>query len=160
MFDSAKPFLDDVKAAEAIRKRLSPQTKTYLKELGNIAPGDNMPAPGCAALPDLWWSAAAAYWAYLYSELAMLQIDVASMSQLVGGMPRQCVTPNGAACISHHERDCRCSGSNYPSVTMLSWKTGQPTARWFVLKMLVDAFGALFILFVEPVLTYCPSPLS
>lgn len=141
MFGLADGFLDTVKQAERIRKRLSPQTKTYLKELGNIAPGDNNPAPECAPLPDLWWSATAAYWAYLYSKLTMLQIDVTSMSQLVGGMPRACVTPNGTACSSHHERDCRCSGSNYPSVTMLSWKTGQPTARWFVLKMLVDAFG-------------------
>eukprot|EP01043_Picozoa_sp_COSAG02_P010776 COSAG02_NODE_386_length_23297_cov_32.396457_8_plen_372_part_00 len=141
MFGLADNFLDTVKQAEDIRKRLSPQTKTYLKELGNIAPGDNQPAPECAPLPDLWWSATAAYWAYLYSKLTMLQIDVASMSQLVGGMPRECITLNGTVCSSHHERDCRCSGSNFPSVTMLSWKTGQPTARWFVLKMLVDAFG-------------------
>lgn len=181
--------------AQVIRKKLSPQTKTFLKELGNIAPGDNQPAPECAPLPDLYWSATAAYWAYvdpadhlitlcstlfhfalisshyirtfcslvchlfssdfilllqkstvmfspdftpstqtptryLYSRLTMLQIDVTSMSQLVGGMPTKCVTPSGEACANHDGLKCRCSGPNYPSVTMLSWVTGQPTARW------------------------------
>jgi len=142
MFGDADHWIEMyVKPAEVIRKRLSPSTKTYLKELGIIAPGDNNPAPGCAPLPDLYWSATAAYWAYLFSELAMLEIDVVSMSQLVGGMPRNCVTLNGTACTSHKGRACRCSGDNYPSVTMLDWKTGAPTARWFVLKMLVDALG-------------------
>lgn len=122
MFAQGDAFVEIVKGEEAVRKRLSPQTKTYLKELGVILHGDPF---STEPIPDMFWSASAAYWAYLYSNLALLQIDVAGMSQLVGG-------PNSPS-VGH--------GPNYPSVTMLDWKTGNPTARWFVLKMLVRAFG-------------------
>ena len=143
MFSDADEFITKVKAIEAVRKRLSPQTKTFLKELGSIAAG----AGGINAaldptpLPDVYFSAAAAYWAYLYSQLALLEIDVASMSQLVGGAPT-CAYPSGKKCAAVGGfGGCVCSGPNYPSVTMIDAVTGKPTARWFVLKMLVRAFG-------------------
>jgi len=122
LFAQGDAFIETVRGAEAVRKKLSPQTKTYLKELGVILHGD---PEGAVPIPDLFWTASAAYWAYLYSRLATLQIDVAGMSQLVGG-------PNSPKVGE---------GANYPSVTMLDWETGKPTARWYVLKMLVDAFG-------------------
>ena len=79
-------------------------------------------------IPDLFWSASAAYWVYLYSQLALLKIDVASMSQLVGGFHDQ-----GKDGLGH--------GANYASVTMLDWITGRPNARYHALRMLVRAFG-------------------
>ena len=39
MFSDADEFITKVKKIEAVRKRLSPQTKTFLKELGSIAAG-------------------------------------------------------------------------------------------------------------------------
>jgi len=66
------------------------------------------------------------------------------MSQLVGGMPFKCVHPNGTTCNTNagpptpiaHADTCTCSGSNYPSVTMLDWRDGKPTAAYWVLKLL------------------------
>jgi hypothetical protein len=52
----------------------------------------------------------------LYVQLAHLGIDVLGESQLVG-FPGQ-----------------------FPSVTMLDWNTGQPNARYWVLKLLRDNF--------------------
>ncbi len=141
MFPQADAFVELVGRIEVVRRRLSPKTKTFLKELGIIAHGDNKLDP--PPLPDVFWSASGAYWAYLYAKLAKLQIDVASMSQLIGGNPRICTFPsNGTRCGGQGVQGCVCAGSNFPSVTMLDWQTGKPTARWFVLKMLVDAFGS------------------
>ena len=122
LFAQGDAFIQTVEAAEQVRLTLSPRTKTYLKELGVILHGD---PTGAVPIPDLFWSASAAYWAYLYSRLAKLKIDVVGMSQLVGG-------PNSPT--ADH-------GPNFPSVTMLDWRTGRPTARWYALKMLVRAFG-------------------
>ena len=44
---------------------------------------NNLAGPDCEPLPDLWWSATAAYWAYLYSKLAMLQIGAGSLLLLL-----------------------------------------------------------------------------
>eukprot|EP01043_Picozoa_sp_COSAG02_P046987 COSAG02_NODE_4455_length_5341_cov_2.211560_1_plen_494_part_00 len=126
IFAQADGFIERVRAVEAVRRRLSPSTKTYLKELGVIAPGDPF---SMTPLPDLFWSASAAYWVYLYSQLALLKIDVASMSQLVGGLHDQ-----GKDGLGH--------GANYASVTMLDWVTGKPNARYYALRMLVHAFGS------------------
>ncbi len=54
--------------------------------------------------------------AYLYVELARLQIDIVGESQLVG-FPSQ-----------------------YPSVSMMDWSTNQPDARYWVLKLIKDNF--------------------
>jgi hypothetical protein len=111
-----------------------------VQELGTIMPGDN--SVGQQPLPDVYWSAAAAYWAYLYGHLAVIGIDVASMSQLAGGV-EACA---GANCTQGlgppYAPGCVCRGSNFASVTMLRWdQGGRPTARFWVLKLLIDAFG-------------------
>ena len=56
-------------------------------------------------------------YAYLYVELAKRGVEVAGESQLVG-YPTQ-----------------------FPSVSMVDWDTGQPNARFWVLKLLRDNFG-------------------
>ena len=60
---------------------------------------------------------AGAQYAYVYAELAKMGIEHAGESQLVG-YPTQ-----------------------FPSVTMVDWETGQPNARYWVLKLLHDNFG-------------------
>ena len=50
MFGDGDSFILEVQKIEAIRKQLSPDTKTWLKELGVIAPGDN--TLNSAPLPD------------------------------------------------------------------------------------------------------------
>ncbi len=114
-FDQADRFLNTVRFIEAIRQRLSPQTQTDANELGSILADDNRSGP--IVIPDSYWNLSGALYAYVYAELAKLGIEYAGESQLVG-YPTQ-----------------------FPSVTMVNWETGQPNARYWVLKLLHDNFG-------------------
>ncbi len=114
-FDQADGFLNTVRYAEAIRMRLSPETETDLDELGAILPTDNQPGDD-APPPQAYWNACGSLYAYLYIELARLQIDIAGMSQLVG-YPTQ-----------------------FPSVSMMDWTQNKPNPRYWVLKLIKDAF--------------------
>jgi hypothetical protein len=116
-FDQADGFINKVRYIDSIRKRLSPQTKTDLDELGVILPtdnsaGDNVP-PQAA-----YWNLAGSLYAYLYIEFSRLQIDIVGESQLVG-YPTQ-----------------------YPSVSMMDWTRNLPNARFWVLKLIKDSFHA------------------
>eukprot|EP01087_Luapelamoeba_hula_P011456 TRINITY_DN3114_c0_g1_i1.p1 TRINITY_DN3114_c0_g1~~TRINITY_DN3114_c0_g1_i1.p1 ORF type:complete len:594 (-),score=87.16 TRINITY_DN3114_c0_g1_i1:102-1883(-) len=114
-FPQADGFLLEVKYREQIRKVLSPNTKTDLDELGVILPNDNDPNP--APIPDIYWNAAGSMYAYLVFNLALQGIDRVGESQLVG-YPTQ-----------------------YPSVSLIDWKTGKPNARYWVLSLLHRYFG-------------------
>ncbi|MGA2538699.1 MAG: glycosyl hydrolase family 39 [Terracidiphilus sp.] len=114
-FDQADGFLNTVRYVEAIRKRLSPETRTDLDELGVILPTDNTPADKTPP-PAAYWNLAGSLYAYLYMELAELQIDVVGESQLIG-YPTQ-----------------------FPSVSMMNWENNKPNARFWVLKLIKDNF--------------------
>jgi hypothetical protein len=115
-FDQAERFLTTVRYIEAIRKRLSPGTRTDCDELGVILPTDNTPNDATIAIPPRYWNAAGALYAYLYVALAQQGIEVAGESQLVG------------------------YPSQYPSVSMMDWKTAKPNARYWVLRLIHDHF--------------------
>lgn len=119
-WDQAERFLAVVDYIQAIRSRLSPETQTDTDELGSIS-GDDLeqgkPGHVTKPIPDSYWTLCGALYAYLYSELAKRGVEVAGESQLVG-YPTQ-----------------------YPSVSMVDWNTGQPNARFWVLKLLHDNFG-------------------
>jgi Glycosyl hydrolases family 39 len=120
-FDQADGFLKTVRYIEAIRKRLSPETKTTIDELGVISADDiAQDQPGHVAKPieNSYWNLAGAMYAYLFGEMTKIGIDVAGESQLVG-FPTQ-----------------------FPSVSMVDWNNGKPNARFWVLKLLHDNFGA------------------
>ena len=76
--------------------------------------------PGHVAKPieNSYWNLAGAMYAYIFGELTKIGIDVAGESQLVG-FPTQ-----------------------FPSVSMVDWNNGKPNARYWVLKLLHDNFGA------------------
>jgi len=115
VFDQAAGFLNSVRYLEAIRQRLSPKTQTDLDELGCIPAGDNdLPRK---PIPDSYWNLCGAVYGYLYGELARFGIDVAGESQMVG------------------------YPSQFPGVSVVDWNTGQPNARYWVLKLLHDNFG-------------------
>lgn len=119
-FDQADGFLNTVRYVESIRKRLSPETRTTLDELGVILASDSgqdRPDHVNPPLPPEYWNLAGGMYAYLYVQLARLGIDVAGESQLVG-YPTQ-----------------------YPSVSMMNWTNARPNARFWVLKLLKDNFG-------------------
>lgn len=120
-FNQAEGFLTTVRYIEAIRKRLSPETKTTIDELGVISADDLAQGePGRVAKPieNSYWNLAGAMYAYLFGEMTKIGIDVAGESQLVG-FPTQ-----------------------FPSVSMVDWNNGKPNARFWVLKLLHDNFGA------------------
>jgi len=120
-FDQADGFLKSVRYVDSIRKRLSPETKTTIDELGVISADDSAQGePGHVAKPieNSYWNLAGALYAYLFGELAKIGVDVAGESQLVG-FPTQ-----------------------YPSVSMVDWNNGKPNARFWVLQLLHDNFAA------------------
>ena len=114
-FDQADRFLNSVRFIESIRQRLSPQTQTDANELGSISADDNRSGP--IVIPNSYWNLSGTLYAYVYAEVAKLGIEYAGESQLVG-YPTQ-----------------------FPSVTMIDWKTGEPNARYWVLKLLHDNLG-------------------
>ena len=116
-FDQEAGFLNTVRYIESIRKRLSPETRTDLDELGVILPTDNTPGDKVAP-PAEYWNLAGALYADLFIELSRMQIDVIGESQLVG-YPTQ-----------------------FPSVSMMDWVTNQPNARYWALKLIKDNFHA------------------
>jgi hypothetical protein len=114
-FDQAGGFISRVRYIEAIRKRLSPATKTDLDELGVILPTDNK-AGDDVPPPAAYWNLAGSLYAYLYIEMSKLGIDVVGESQMVG-VPTQ-----------------------FPSVSMMDWTRNLPNARFWVLKLIKDSF--------------------
>lgn len=114
-FDQADRFITTVRYIEAIRKRLSPSTRTTVNEIGAISADDlKQGERGHVMKPILesYWHLAGANYAYVFGNLASLGIGVAGESQLVG-YPTQ-----------------------FPSVSLLDWNTGRPNARFRVLELL------------------------
>src|SRR5215467_7973636 len=120
VFAQADGFLNTVRYIESIRKRLSPNTGTMINEIGIISADDGLqeePGHVTKPIPPAYWNLAGAEYAYLFGNLTEIGIDVAGQSQLVG-YPTQ-----------------------YPSVSMVSWKDGTPNARVRVLRLLRENFG-------------------
>jgi hypothetical protein len=120
-FDQADRVIASIHFIEAMRKRLSPETRTTIDEIGSILPTDwhpDTPYDPDPPIPPIYWNASGALFAYFYIETAKLDIDVVGESQLVG-FPSQ-----------------------FPSVTMVDWTTGKTNARFEVLRLLHDHTGA------------------
>lgn len=115
LFQQADEYLATVRSVEAIRRRLAPDTLTDIDEFGSILPTDAPPGIGPTP-PAIWWNTSAAVYAYMYLQLARLQIPILGEAQLIG-FPSQ-----------------------YPTLTLIDWKTKQPNARFWALKLLKDSF--------------------
>jgi glycosyl hydrolase family 39 (putative alpha-L-iduronidase) len=103
---------------ERLRARLRPAAGTAVTESGTVAVEDLAQwKPGYVyrPIPDTYWRLSAAVWAYMVSRLAELGVDVVAQSALAQ-FPGQ-----------------------FASVTMLDWESGEPNARYWVLKTLCDA---------------------
>jgi hypothetical protein len=118
VLNQADRFLRLVKFIESIRQRLSPGTGTTLDEIGIISADDLVEGEKghvSKPLPDSYWNLSAALYGYIFNEVSHLGIDAVGMSTGLG-------YPN----------------TYYPSVTMMDWKTGQPNARYWMLKLLIE----------------------
>jgi hypothetical protein len=115
-FQQAETFLGEVTQIESIRKQLSPSTKTTLNEIGTFDPeGLTTINPSYEEPPEYFvWSGGV--FAYVFSRIATMGIDVIGESQLVG------------------------YPSQYPSVSMVNYTTGLPNARLRVLQLLQQSF--------------------
>jgi len=117
-FARAEGFVHAVKFIELMRKRLSPETRTTIDEIGAVASDDSeIGKPGHPPIPDSYWSLVSALFGYVFGEASRLGIDAVGVSQLVA-YPTQ-----------------------YPSVAMVDWNTGKPNPRFWALKLLRDNFG-------------------
>ncbi len=119
-WEQADHFLGVVDYIQDVRARLSPETKTDADELGSISADDllqDKPGHVMQPIPNSFWNLCGGMYAYLYAELAKRGVEAAGESQLVG-YPTQ-----------------------FPSVSLVDWATGQPNARFWVLKLLRDNFG-------------------
>jgi hypothetical protein len=111
-FTHIPTFFSTVAEVEEIRKQLSPDTMVDLDELGVILPGD----PEGGPIPSLYWNACAALFAFSFQNLSSQNISLVGMSQYMG-YPTQ-----------------------YPSVSMLNWRNGQGTARYWLLRLFISLF--------------------
>ena len=79
-FDQADGFLKSVRYIESIRKRLSPETKTTIDEIGVISADDvvqNEPGHVTKPIENSYWNLACAMYAYIFGEMTKMGIDVA-----------------------------------------------------------------------------------
>ena len=119
-FAQADGFLNSVRYIEAIRQRLSPETRTTVDEIGCISAddgGQNDPRHVTKLIPNSYWNLCGATYAYVFGNLTSLGVDAAGESQLVG-YPTQ-----------------------FPSVSLVDWNTGLPNARLRILELLKNNFS-------------------
>ena len=118
-------FVADVSETVKIRDQLAPSVKIDFNEVGIfVGGGGNQTNPN---FPVSFWNAAGAQHAYMYIKSALLGIDALGMSQLVANPPL--VDWPGCNCTIDDQ---------YASVAILDWNTGLGTARYWVLKLLID----------------------
>lgn len=110
VFDKAEAFVNTVNYIESIRKRLAPNTKTDIDELGTFVNDEMRNQP----ITPAYWNLSASVYAYFFIELTKRRIDVIGESQLVG-FPTQ-----------------------FPDVSMINYINNKPNARYWVLKMIKD----------------------
>jgi len=113
--DRVSEFVAETRYIAQIRDRLSPSTKIMVNEAGSILSGDMVqgePNHVEKPIPPSYWNLSGTLYASLYVEMARLGVDVLGESQLVG-FPSQ-----------------------FPSVSMVDWTTGEPNARYTVLELL------------------------
>jgi hypothetical protein len=114
LFDKADNFLNTVSFIENIRKRLAPNTKTDIDELGTFVNDKMRNQP----IEQPYWNLAAAVYAYFFIGLTRQGIDVIGESQLVG-FPSQ-----------------------FPDVSLIDYTNNKPNARYWVLKLIKDNIKA------------------
>jgi hypothetical protein len=121
IWDQADGFINLARYIDSIKRRLAPETRVMINEVGAISADDirqREPGHVMKPIPGSYWNMVGAMFAYLYSECANIGVDVIAASQLIG-YPTQ-----------------------YPSVSLVDWNTGQPNARFWVLNLLREHFSS------------------
>jgi len=119
LFNQADRFIEIVGYIEAIRKALSPHSGTMVNEIGtSVAEEWGQTDPGYVFTPirPSYWNLSAAVFAYVFAGLAGKGIDAANESAIPA------------------------APGMFASIALTDWNTGQPNARFWVLKLLHDNF--------------------
>jgi len=114
IFLQADAFYAAVDRIESIRKRLAPNVKTYITELGSFNPEPPNVSP--KDFSDFWLLSGGMF-AHIYPKLVREGIDYIAAAELID-YPTQVA-----------------------ATTLVDWNTGQPNARYWVTKLLHDSFG-------------------
>lgn len=114
LFDKADNFLNTVSFVEDIRKRLAPNAKTDIDELGTFVSDKMRDQP----ISQAYWNLSASVYAYFFIGLSRQGIDVIGESQLVG-FPSQ-----------------------FPDVSMIDFTNNKPNPRYWALKLIKDNIQA------------------
>ena len=125
MFDYADSFISGVLEIDAVIESLSPNTRTYLDETGTDM--DGVLTAGLTP-PDnapRYWVAAASYFAYIFARVSNESSTVVQVgaSQFMDAPGQE------------------------PSVTLLDWSSGLGTARFWVVRLLLESiqFNDVFL---------------
>ncbi|MDV3124784.1 hypothetical protein M1247_07665 [Mycobacterium sp. 21AC1] len=113
-FAQADGFIEQVRLIDSIRRRLAPETKTFVNEVGTF-PADVMnPQPD---IPDEYWALSASVQSYLWAQLVTLGVDLVGIAEFMDypGM--------------------------IPGTTLINWDTGEPNRRYRALELLLRNFG-------------------
>ena len=124
MFADADRFLHTMHQIEQIRRRLSPDTKTFIGELG-IMSGDEAANQTAAQsglrpyhfsnIPKEYWTLGASAFAYAYLGAVREGVDMVGAAELVD------------------------YPGNVAGTTLIDWNTGEPNAVYRVVKLLHDS---------------------
>ncbi|RYE18531.1 MAG: glycosyl hydrolase family 39 [Sphingobacteriales bacterium] len=114
-FSNIDNFLKTVNRLDTIKKRLAPNVKTYINELGSLPPGGASDPK--VVIPDNYWVLSSAMFAYAYVGVVKTGIDVLGIAELID-YPGQ-----------------------FAGTTIVHWDTGIPNARYWGMKLLHDNIG-------------------
>lgn len=112
-YAQADGFLARAKHIDSIRRYLSPKVETHVNEIGTFSPDFMNPNTN---IPDDYWALSGSLFAYIWSGLVDIGVEVASIAELF----------------------------DYPGMfagaTLVNWDTGEPNERYWAAKLLLDNF--------------------
>jgi len=140
MFDQLSVAVDSMAYIDAIRRRLSPQTRITVGELGILMSEDLFAVYGAKPFdttnhtPKLWWNLAAAFYAVAFIELSKKGADIISTAHFIGYPPEM-----------------------MPSVGVVDPESGKPHPQFYVLKLLREQLS-LSRRWVQTTASYATGP--
>lgn len=116
IFQQADRFLAVARYIDALRVRFIPTARTDVVDVATMLP-DPLALKLAHPIPSIYWMRSGAFFAYLYGNFAAMGVDVVGGSELI----------------------------DYPGMaaasTLVNWDTGEPNARYWVLKLLRENLG-------------------
>lgn len=116
LFGRADRLITTASYIDTLRKRLSPNTLTGINELGSILSAPTAPQL-FRPIPASYWNASGAMWAYLFGNLVHTGVNVLGAAEIID-YPGQ-----------------------FAAASLIDWETGQPNARFWVVRLLRENFG-------------------